>query len=96
LEEGSAIQTGRCLRQLFASILLFCEPTNIALLWSNFKDNLCEDISHRVKNNGFVNYDIDELKDDIENEALLEIQQLLEYHGKSLSDFTGRNAYSNK
>ena len=40
LEEGAAIQTGRCLRQLFASILLFCEPTNIALLWSKFKDNL--------------------------------------------------------
>jgi hypothetical protein len=25
LEEGAAVQTGRCLRQLFTSILLYCD-----------------------------------------------------------------------
>jgi hypothetical protein len=89
LEEGAAIQTPRHLRQLFASILLFCEPTNIALLWKMFKINLCEDISYRLKNsNAFTNNSIN-FDDLIENECLLEIQHLLEYHGKSLSDFVG-------
>ena len=60
LEEGAQIQTGKCLRQLFASILLFCEPINIALLWSKFKDALSDDISYRITNNQlFHNYDND-------------------------------------
>src|SRR3982750_3049990 len=48
LEEGARIKSGRCLRQLFASILLFCEPTNIGELWSKFKKNLSEDIEYNL------------------------------------------------
>ena len=57
--------------QLFESILLFCEPTNISLLWSLFKDNLCEDILYNIKkNNTFLKFNnTGNLKDIIENEA---------------------------
>jgi len=54
-----------------------------------FKDRLSEDILHNLENNLKNNFgnECKELEDVIMNETLNEIQQLLEYHGKSLSDF---------
>ena len=60
------MQTGPHLRQLFASILLFCEPMNAASLWNMFKNPLCEDIAYRVTNNMSVHSNVD-LEDAIEN-----------------------------
>src|SRR5436305_12299857 len=84
---GAAIQTGRCLRQLFASILLYCEPRNVLALWLKFKNTLCEDIEYRVKSNTNGKYHDDLMNDIVENAALLELQELSEFQGKSLTDF---------
>ena len=71
-EEGASIQTVRCLRQLFATILLFCEPTNVESLWLKFRNDLCEDIAYRIyKNNSCVEYDTHLIDDVIENDAYL-------------------------
>ncbi|KAG2138317.1 hypothetical protein DEU56DRAFT_715087, partial [Suillus clintonianus] len=42
------MQTGNQLRQLFATILNFCSPTNPATLWANFRQHICDDLRHRL------------------------------------------------
>ena len=82
---------------MFVSILLFCEPTNIGELWSTFKKQLFEDIEYglrkTIQDASFDDDDDIDIHIDIEdivmNQTLLEIQQLLAFHGKSLSDFNG-------
>ena len=37
LYEASQIKTGQQLRHLFATLLLFCQPTTPELLWNNHK-----------------------------------------------------------
>ena len=50
LTEASQIQTGACLRQLFASMLLFCQISLPEALWMEFQDNICDDLSVRIPN----------------------------------------------
>jgi hypothetical protein len=45
LEEAVAFQMPCQLRQLFAVICAFCEPTGPAALWERFKDYFCEDFA---------------------------------------------------
>ncbi len=44
LTEAATLQTGKQLRQLFATILYHCEPINVMELWTKHKQNLTEDI----------------------------------------------------
>ena len=46
LLEASAVQSGKQLRNLFASIFLFCQPVNPEVLWNEHKVSLCEDICY--------------------------------------------------
>jgi hypothetical protein len=48
LEEAATMQTGRQLWQLFATILLFCSPTEPATLWNNFHAHICDDLHHQL------------------------------------------------
>ena len=48
LLEASAVQSGKQLRNLFASILLFCQPVNPEVLWNEHKVSLCEDICYQI------------------------------------------------
>ena len=50
LREASEMQTGGSLRQLFASMLLFCQISSPETLWVEFQDNICDDLSIRVLN----------------------------------------------
>ncbi|CAB5176430.1 unnamed protein product [Rhizophagus irregularis] len=85
LLEASAIQSGRQLRLLFASILLFCQPVNPEILWNKHKLALCEDIcyQHRV----ILQLKSDDITNDIEHEALYQLEDYLLLNGKSLRDF---------
>ncbi|KAG1809229.1 hypothetical protein EV424DRAFT_1328431, partial [Suillus variegatus] len=40
--------TGYHTQNLFAIILLFCNPTSPDDLWNCFKDNLCDDLRRRL------------------------------------------------
>ncbi|KAG1836465.1 hypothetical protein DFJ58DRAFT_610983, partial [Suillus subalutaceus] len=40
--------TGHRMRDLFAIILLHCNPTSPDDLWNGFKENLCDDLRHRL------------------------------------------------
>lgn len=82
LQEAGLVKSGKQLRQLFASILLFCEPTNPENLWNDHKLNLCEDILYFerfVNPNAIINRHIESL-------ALNDIENILSFQGKSLSD----------
>src|ERR1043165_9077961 len=83
LLEASNIQTGKQLRQLFASILLFCQPVSPEILWSKHKVALCEDICYL--NRGQIQTQNDNII--IEWEALNQLQDYLLLNGKSLKDF---------
>ncbi|KAJ6470101.1 hypothetical protein C8R47DRAFT_932543, partial [Mycena vitilis] len=43
------MQTGSRLRQLFATLLLFCEPTRPGQLWEEFRPKICDDLHRRLE-----------------------------------------------
>ncbi|KAJ6490983.1 hypothetical protein C8R45DRAFT_778969, partial [Mycena sanguinolenta] len=43
------MQTGSRLRQLLATLLLFCEPSRPHHLWVEFRAKICDDLSHRLQ-----------------------------------------------
>jgi hypothetical protein len=50
LSEASHTQSGARLRQLFATMLLFCELTSPEKLWEEFREHICNDLHIRIIN----------------------------------------------
>ena len=50
LSEACQIQTGSALRNLFTSMLMFCQIAIPENLWSKFKDTFCEDLFVHIPN----------------------------------------------
>lgn len=46
LMEASFMQTGERLRDLFATLLLFCCPTKPEQLWNEFREHICDDLGY--------------------------------------------------
>ncbi|KAF8054766.1 hypothetical protein FPV67DRAFT_1400705, partial [Lyophyllum atratum] len=42
------MQTGSRLRHLFATILLFCQPSEPHVLWNEFRPQICDDLRRRL------------------------------------------------
>lgn len=86
LREASMSECSLKLRELFVVILLFCQPSEPLKLWDIFKDNFCEDIRHR---NRQQNQDFTmPFNDVMYNEGLIQIEnKLLALNDKTLSDF---------
>ena len=74
LYEASLYQMSYSLRRLFATILVYCNPSNPKLLWSNFENALCDDF---VKIEGLST-------NQIKVKALQSINSTLESMGKNL------------
>ncbi|KAJ3776394.1 hypothetical protein FB446DRAFT_612551, partial [Lentinula raphanica] len=43
------MQTGRTLRQMFSTILLFCNPQHPEELWHDFWPHICDDLEHHLQ-----------------------------------------------
>ena len=86
LQEASLHQTGLQLRNLFATILLYCEPTSPLNLWKKFSNELLEDIIYILENNI---YNQEQRKSFAENEALKSIEKYLQLQGRKLEDYAG-------
>ncbi len=84
LEESAAKDMPAQLRSLFSVILVYCDPADPLNLWTKFKDSMCDDIAHKIRQN-----DANIPPMQIENEALKLIEKELESMDKSLSDFQG-------
>lgn len=86
LSEASLSHCPKKLRELFVVILLFCQPSEPLKLWHTFKDQFCEDIRHRIRQQNQDN--TLPFTEVIYNEGLIEIEnKLLELNDKNLSDF---------
>jgi len=79
MNEAVNDQMPSALRNLFATILIYNNPSHSLALWDQFKEHLCEDIIHR--NNGNM------LPAEAENECLLLLQDILQRNGKTLKDY---------
>jgi hypothetical protein len=54
LTESSMVQMPSALRRLFATILVFCEPKDVAGLWTKHFDAMAEDFKHKNPNPHWV------------------------------------------
>ncbi|XP_078523156.1 uncharacterized protein LOC144792149 [Lissotriton helveticus] len=80
------------LRQLFVTILIFCNPSDPMSLWEEYKEHLCEDILHRKQQE--THDDSIPFTNDIFNQGLIAIEDsLYELNEKSLKDFKLPDSY---
>lgn len=86
LTEASGFQSASSMRQLFATVLLFCEPANSFQLWEMFKNQLFEDYFYHSDGMEPSN---------VYNMALADIQRILTNNGKSLDDYPGFSTIPN-
>ena len=91
LNEAAQYKTPYMLRQLYAIILHFSEPSDPHQLWLNHRDNLSEDYLFRIANEANIPVaDLtEEQKIEAYNNCLLDINELLETQGSRLPESEG-------
>jgi hypothetical protein len=82
LREAAEMQTGTRLRHLFATLLLFCEPTRPGALWEEFRHQICDDLRRRLEIMGRH-----PTEDDIYDYGLFLLDKVLNEQSRSLRDF---------
>ncbi|XP_055908459.1 uncharacterized protein LOC129943200 [Eupeodes corollae] len=75
LVDASATQSPRQIRDLFAILLMFCQPTEPKSLWEEFKESMCEDILYQARSEQRNNELL--FSDDIFNQGLILIEDKL-------------------
>jgi hypothetical protein len=85
LQDASMTHVGESLRRLFSLILRHCEPSQPDLLWTEFRDALCDDLNRRLQRI-WVTTDNVPLQQ-IYDYGLHLIDEDLHLHGTSLSSF---------
>ena len=83
LQEAVEFQTGHCLRQLFTTLLIYCNPVYPAHLWDEFRQYICDDLDHRLRSLGFHHT----TEENIYDYGLYLLDQLLRENGFRLEDF---------
>ncbi|GJV30632.1 AT-hook motif-containing protein, partial [Tanacetum coccineum] len=86
IAEASFWALGPQLRDLFVTILLFCEVSRPLQLWEENWIALSDDILHK-KRKLYRYPELQLTEEQLRNYCLLEIQELLNRHGKSLREF---------
>jgi hypothetical protein len=86
LEEAGLWASGRQLRDMFASMLMFCEVTNPIQLWDAHWESLSDDIEAMTRREG-DDPTITLFEDALKDRALYEIDQVLICNGHCLEDF---------
>ena len=78
------MQTGTCLRQLFATLLLFSDLSQPKVLWNEFQEHICDDLDHHLRAMEIT----DPTPDMIFNYGLFLLDKNLQGSGRSLSEWT--------
>ena len=78
LKDASEMQPGSQLRQLFSSMLLFCELSSPENLWLEFREQICDDLHIRIPN---------PTTDRVYDYGLFLINRMLSDSGYSLQNF---------
>nr|XP_043618603.1 ATP-dependent DNA helicase PIF1-like [Erigeron canadensis] len=76
LTEASVFQLPHPLRQLFATILVYCDPGDVRRLWDEHYDSLSEDYRRQTQNS-----------EQVQNMVLKDILTFLQSMSRSLHDF---------
>ncbi|PWZ13684.1 ATP-dependent DNA helicase PIF1 [Zea mays] len=76
LTERALFQMPSALRRLFATILVYCEPSDVAVLWQKHLDFMSEDYQHR-----------NPCKTHVEQMVLIDIRNMLQSMGKDIKTF---------
>ncbi|PWZ10705.1 ATP-dependent DNA helicase PIF1 [Zea mays] len=76
LNEAALYQMPTALRRLFATILVFCEPNDVAELWQRHLDTMSEDY-HRITQS----------KTHLQQMVLIDIRNMLQSMGKDIKTF---------
>ncbi|WOH08104.1 hypothetical protein DCAR_0727541 [Daucus carota subsp. sativus] len=88
LSEAAIWATGNELRNLFVTILIFCQVSNVPELWRTHSEILSEDMLY-LQRKRFHAPDLQLTKEQLESYALVEIESLMQKLGKSLQDIDG-------
>ena len=86
LREASQWATGHQLRELFVSLILFCEVTDQHNLWIKNWEILTEDILYRERRH-YGNEELQLNSEQLQAYALYDIEKIMNKHAKSLRDF---------
>ncbi len=81
MRETCINQDAKRLRNLFVTLLLFCSPLNLEVLWERYRDDMSHDMRHRRITNGGT-------ADDAYNDTLLLLEAKLVLTNKGLHDFS--------
>jgi ATP-dependent DNA helicase PIF1 len=76
LTERALFQMPSTLRRLFATILVYCEPSDVAVLWRKHLDAMSEDYQRRSQS-----------KTHVEQMVLIDIRNMLQSMGKDIKTF---------
>ncbi|XP_056685501.1 uncharacterized protein [Spinacia oleracea] len=88
LVEAATWSNGPQLRELFVTMLLFCEVSDPKELWEKHWTDLSDDIVYRQRQRLGI-ADLSLAEDQIQNYTLYEIEQLLNRDNRSLKDYHG-------
>ena len=83
LAEASVVQTGTRLRHLFATIMLFCCPSQPDRLWDQFRRYICDDLSFHLRTLGIHNAS----DNDVYDYGLYILDNILQESGHNLNDW---------
>ncbi|XP_021979692.1 uncharacterized protein LOC110875797 [Helianthus annuus] len=86
LSEAHMWASGSLLRELFVTMLLFCEVNSLGQLWEKHRETLSDDILYK-KRKHFMFPRLQLSNEQRKNYCLVELDELLEKNGKSLHDF---------
>jgi hypothetical protein len=89
-QEASLMQTGTRLWQLFATLLLFTDISQPAILWRDFQEHICDDLEHHVRALGLSNPTPDVVYD----YGLFLLDKLLQDSGCLLQDWPSMPKFS--
>lgn len=83
LTDAALIKTGQQLRRLFATLLLFCAPSEPHTLWTQFREHICDDLRPRITQL----LQRTPTEDEIYDFGLYETEKILNESGRLLSDW---------
>jgi hypothetical protein len=84
LQEAGDMATGRQLRDLFATLLRDCTPSDPLGLWMDFRDKICDDLRHRLESHRIRQNPTPE---DVYDFGLYLIEEILQRSNKSLRNW---------
>ena len=86
LSEYAQVHNPRQLRHLFATILVFCNPSFPRSLWNAFSVDLCEDFAFAARRDNDTDSDTS-IAEDIRHSALYHLDTILQANNQSLRNY---------